>query len=240
MFLHGTRLTRGQWAGQLRRLSGRYRCIAIDLPGHGGRAAETFTHESAVRAVIEALDAEVPGRPALLVGLSLGGYVAIEVAEMHPGRVSGLVLAGASAEPVGPVTVPFRVFAWIMEHRVTARLFALGSGAFFRVRYPRAIAQPIVRGGFWSKGGADAIRTLVGRRYLERVQRLWTPIVIVNGALDPVFRPGGDPWAHGARRGRHVVIPRALHLSNLDRPSTFSRVVAEALEEVLAASHITP
>lgn len=234
VFIHGTRLTRTQWWAQLRRLSGRYRCIAIDLPGHGARGREPFTHETAVRAVLEAMDAEVPGRRALLVGLSLGGYVAIEVADAHPDRVGGIVLAGASAEPVGPVTLPFRVFAWVLERPLPARIFAVASALFFRVRYRRAISAPIIDGGFWSRGGAEAIRTLVGRRYLDRVGQLWTPVVVVNGAFDPVFAPGGDTWARACRRGRHVVIRWAAHLSSLDRPRTFSRVVAEAAEEMAA------
>lgn len=233
VFLHGTRLTRAQWYPQLRRLSGRYRCVALDLPGHGTRAAEPFTIEGAAAAVAEAIDAEAATGRALVVGLSLGGYVAMEAAAAYPDRVLGLVLAGCSAEPVGPSAAPFRGFAWIMEH-VPPPLLRLANLAFFRTRYRPAISEPVIEGGFWSEGGARAIRTLLGRHYLDRMARLWTPVTIVNGAFDPVFGPGGDPWATAARRGRHVVIKWALHLSNLDRPTTFSRVVAEAAEDALA------
>jgi pimeloyl-ACP methyl ester carboxylesterase len=51
-------------------------------------------------------------------------------------------------------------------------------------------------------------------------------VLVVNGALDPVFGPGGDPWAAACRRGRHVVLARAMHLASLDRPAAFSDVVA--------------
>jgi pimeloyl-ACP methyl ester carboxylesterase len=105
--------------------------------------------------------------------------------------------------------------------------------ALFRARYRRAISEPIIEHGFWSAAGVQALRTLVGRRYLERVGRLWTPVTIVNGALDPVFGPGTEPWARAARRGRHVIIPWALHLSNLDRPRTFAEAVATAAEDAL-------
>ncbi|HEX5828109.1 MAG TPA: alpha/beta fold hydrolase, partial [Candidatus Limnocylindrales bacterium] len=218
VFLHGTRLTRAQWAPQLRRLSGRYRCVAVDLPGHGTRADEPFTAEGAADAVAQAIDAEAASGRALLVGLSLGGYAAIEAADAYPAKVLGLVLAGCSAEPIGPTTAPFRVFAWLME-RVPTPILRAANLAFFRTRYRPAISEPIIEGGFWSAGGARAIRTVLGRRYLDRMARLWTPVTVVNGALDPVFAPGGDPWATAARRGRHVVIPWALHLSNLDRPT---------------------
>jgi pimeloyl-ACP methyl ester carboxylesterase len=232
VFIHGTRLTRAQWLPQLRRLSSRYRCIAVDLPGHGSRAGEPFSIPAAVSSVVEAIEAEAADGRALVVGLSLGGFIAIELAEAHPDRVRGLVLAGCSAEPVGPASVPFHGFAWLMSH-VSPRVLRLVSLALFRARYRRPISEPIIRGGFWSTAGVVALRSLVGRRYLERVGRLWTPVTVVNGALDPVFGPGTEPWAHTARRGRSVIIPWALHLSNLDRPRTFSAAVAAAAEDAL-------
>ncbi len=225
VFVHGTRLNRNQWLPQLRRLSGRYRCVAIDLPGHGERADERFTMSAASDAVIAAVEAEAPGGRAVIVGLSLGGYVAIEAAERCPERVSGLVLSGCSAEPVGPVALLFRALAALLER---APLGAQGrvSSTFFRVRYGREVADPIIAGGFWSAGGAQALRVLVRTRFLERLARLWTPVLVVNGALDPVFGPGGDPWAAACRRGRHVVLSRAMHLASLDRPAAFSDLVA--------------
>lgn len=233
VFLHGTRLSRAQWAPQLRRLAGRYRCVSLDLPGHGSRADEPFTIPAATAAVAAAIDAEAASGRALVVGLSLGGYMALETAEAYPDKVLGLVLAGCSAEPVGPSSAPFRAFATLMERLSPGALHVLNV-AFFRTRYRRAVAEPIIEGGFWYAGGARAIRTLLGRRYIDRLSRLWTPVTIVNGALDPVFGPGGDPWASAARRGRHVLIPWALHLSNLDRPTTFARIVAGAAQDALA------
>jgi pimeloyl-ACP methyl ester carboxylesterase len=51
-------------------------------------------------------------------------------------------------------------------------------------------------------------------------------VLVVNGAFDPVFGPQGEYWAASCRRGRHVVVQRAMHLSNLDRPAAFTRLVA--------------
>jgi pimeloyl-ACP methyl ester carboxylesterase len=233
VFIHGTRLTRAQWLPQVRRLSASYRCVAVDLPGHGARATEPFTIEGAVDAVTAAIDAEAESGTALIVGLSLGGYVAIETAVARPDRVLGLVLAGCSAEPVGASSAPFRLFARLME-QVPARVLRVINLAFFRTRYRPAVSEPVIAGGFWSTGGAQALRTLIGRRYLERLGRLWTPVTIVNGAFDPVFGPGGEHWAATARRGRSLRIAWALHLSNLDRPTTFSRIVADAARDAIA------
>ncbi len=235
VFLHGTRFSRRQWWPQLRRLSARYRCVAVDLPGHGERAGEPWSFEAARAAVIGAIEAEVPSGRAVLVGLSLGGYVAIDVADAEPDRVAGLVLAGCSGEAFGTMALPFLGLAWVLE-RLPARALRALNIAFFRLRYPRSIADPIIDGGFWWTGGAQAVRSVVGQRFLDRLGRLWTPVLVVNGALDPVFGPGGEFWAATCRSGRSVVIPRAMHLSSLDRPRAFSRHVARFMDEARDAT----
>jgi pimeloyl-ACP methyl ester carboxylesterase len=197
VFLHGTRLTRAQWWPQLRRLRGEYRCVALDLPGHGVLADCTFTIEAATDLVRTAIESEIPSGRAVIVGLSLGGYVAIDTAEAYPELVAGLVLAGCSGEAFGPMSWPYRFFRALLERSPTG-----------------------------AQDRAAALDLLIGRRYLDRLGRLWTPVLVVNGSLDPVFGPGGEYWAASCRRGRHAVIARAMHLSNLDRPNAFSRLVA--------------
>ncbi|HYO43927.1 MAG TPA: alpha/beta fold hydrolase [Candidatus Limnocylindrales bacterium] len=225
VFVHSTRLTRAMWWPQLRRLSGSFRCVAVDLPGHGVLADEPFSIAGAVDVVRLAIEAEIPAGRAVIVGLSLGGYIAIDTAEAHPDLVEGLVLAGCSGEAFGAMATPFRLFRALLAKgpRPLQRIISL---AFVRSRYRRHVSEPIIEGGFWPDGGADALTVLIGRHYLDRLSRLWTPVLVVNGALDLVFGPQGDYWAASCRRGEQAVIPLAMHLSNLDRPSTFARLVA--------------
>jgi len=229
VFLHSTRLTRSQWWPQMRRLAGRFRCVAVDLPGHGVLAAEPFTLDGAMEVVRAAIETEIPSGRAILVGLSLGGYLAIDTAEAYPDLVAGIVLAGCSAEAFGPMAWPFRFLAAVLERAPRGALDLANTG-FFRLRYRRRIAEPIIAGGFWPRGGAAGARMLLGRRYLDRLARLWTPVLVVNGTLDPVFGPQGEYWAASCRSGRHVAIPRAMHLSNLDRPTAFADIVAGLAE----------
>ncbi len=231
VFIHGTRLSRAMWAPQVFRLADRYRCITVDLPGHGVLGGVPFTVDGATATVRDAIAAESATGRAVLVGLSLGGYVAIDTAEVFPDHVDGLVLAGCSAEPVGAMAWPFRMLASTLE-RAPQRGLETANRTFFRLRYGGAVAADLIDGGFWSAGGATALRLLVGRRYLDRLARLWTPVLIVNGALDPVFGPRGDYWAASCRSGRHVVLRRAMHLSNLDRPAAFAGAVAGFADRV--------
>ena len=78
VFIHGTRLCRAIWAPQVAALGGEFRAIAIDLPAHGQRAGEPFSLESAADAVAATIRAEAAGGSAIVVGLSLGGYVAMD------------------------------------------------------------------------------------------------------------------------------------------------------------------
>ena len=74
VFIHGVRLTGAMWAPQVADLSDTFRTIALDLPAHGTRSGEAFTLDAATEAVASTIRAEAGGR-AVVVGLSLGGYV---------------------------------------------------------------------------------------------------------------------------------------------------------------------
>lgn len=223
VFIHATRLTRGMWVTQVARLSDTHRVIALDLPGHGVRADEPFTLDGAADLVAAVIDEAAGGR-AVVVGLSLGGYVAIHLAGRSPDRVRGLVLAGASAEPAGIRSAPYRALALVMDTFDGHGLDTLNRW-FFRTRFAPAIAEPIVAGGFWATGGAAALRSLAGHRFLPELAAYPGPTLILNGSLDLPFRLGGRTFATTAREGRVARIPRATHLSNLDQPAAFSEAV---------------
>jgi len=224
VFLHGTRLTRAAWAGQLDALSDEFRTIAVDLPAHGSRAGESFTLDGAADRVAAMIREQAADGRAIVVGLSLGGYVAMVLAERDPDCVRGLVIAGATAEPVGARSVPYRALAVVLDRFEGPALRRLNAW-FFRTRYPASIAEPIVAGGFWSDGGAHALRALFGQRFAPRLARYPGPTLILNGEWDLLFRLSAGTFAAAARDAHRVRLSRALHLSNLDQPAAFNAAV---------------
>lgn len=228
VFLHGTRLTRGMWAPQMARLSDSFRTIALDLPGHGVRTDEAFTLDAAADTVARVIDEAAGGR-AIVVGLSLGGYVAIHLAGRSPERVRGLVLAGATAEPDGIRKAPYRALATVLDTFDGHGLDRLNRW-FFRNRFGPDIAAPIIAGGFWASGGAAALRTLAGHRFLPSLAAYPGPTLILNGEFDLPFRLGQRQFAAAARDARIVRLAGATHLSNLDRPDAFSLAVRRFAE----------
>ena len=217
VFVHGTRLTRAAWSPQMDALAGEFRTIAVDLPGHGERAGETFTLAGAAETVGDAID-EAGGGRAIVVGLSLGGYVAMDLAARSPERVRGLVLAGATAEPLGLGRAPYLALAWVMARFAGPHLEALNRW-FFRTRFPPAISGPIIAAGFWPAGGAAALRALSGERFRPRLAAYPGPTVILNGEFDLPFRLSAGSFARVARDPHRVLLKGASHLTNLDRPA---------------------
>lgn len=223
VFVHGTRLCRTMWRAQLDDLADRFHVIAVDLPGHGMRAGERFTVEAAAARVGDVIESVARGR-AVVVGLSLGGYVAMDLAARRPELVRGLVLSGATAEPVGLRAWPFLALAWAMERFDGEGLDALNTW-FFRTRYPPRIADAIIAGGFWSAGGAAALRGLLGQRFAPRLAAYPGRTLILNGAYDVPFRLYAGDFARVARDVQRVRLGGATHLANLDRPAAFSLAV---------------
>jgi pimeloyl-ACP methyl ester carboxylesterase len=226
VFVHGTRLSRAAWTPQLAALSDEFRTIALDLPGHGERAAERFSLDGAADVLAATIQDQAFGGRAVVVGLSLGGYVAMTLAAGRPSLVRGLVIAGASAEPVGIGSLPYRALAGAMARFAGPRLDRFDAWSFRR-RYPPSIAEPIVAGGFSSSAGAEALQTLVGQRFAPRLAAYPGPTLILNGALDLPFRLSAATFAAAASDARRVRLAGALHHSNLDRPTAFSLAVRE-------------
>jgi pimeloyl-ACP methyl ester carboxylesterase len=238
VFIHPTRLNRTFWTPQVEALSPSNRVLALDLPGHGRLERERFTLPGAVAVVRAAIESERASMdetvPTIIVGLSLGGYVAMAFAAEAPGIADVLVLAGSTVEPTGRRAHPFRALALAYDrthHLVFDRLIA----AFVRRRYPGGLGDLLVASGFAYRGGSEALRSLAGEPFLPRLAAYPGTVVLVNGGRDVAMRPGERRFLAIARRGRLVTLPGAYHLSSLDRPAEFTAVIRAAVAEALEA-----
>lgn len=100
LFLHGFTWTSDAWHAIAEGLSAQFRCIAVDLPGHGGtawpEALPPPTFEKVSHALLELLG-ELKSPPPHLVGYSLGGRLALRMATLDASKFERLALIGASA-----------------------------------------------------------------------------------------------------------------------------------------------
>ncbi len=98
LLLHGFMGDASDWDAVAEALAPAFRCVAVDLPGHGeavGLPDEAYTVEGTTAALVETLDAL--GVPCcFVVGYSMGGRLALHFALRHPERCARLVLESAS------------------------------------------------------------------------------------------------------------------------------------------------
>ncbi len=223
VLLHSVQLTRKMWLPQVDALRGEYRVIAPDLPGHGALAGIPFRLDTAVEGVADLIDREARGA-ALVVGLSLGGYVSMALAADHPHKAAGLVLAGCSADARGIWMLPYRLMV-LLSPRIRDRWMAALNAWLYRRRFPLSIAEAQIRAGFYFKAFPQVIRELVGRDFRATLRRYPGPVLFLNGERDRIFRGGERAFVAAAANARLLLLEHAGHLTNLEQPEAFTRTV---------------
>jgi pimeloyl-ACP methyl ester carboxylesterase len=216
------------WRGHVRALRrAGLTAAAIDLPGHGKRRGEPFSVAAACAAVDDAVTRLAPdGSAVVLVGHSLGGYMAGEYASRNPERIALLVLSGCSTTPNGPLAWGFRVGS-----RIVSRLPAQGR-RFDRLAQ-RLVLRPWARadvtdGGLAYEAMPAALSAACTLRPTATLARLDRPIWLVNGRWDH-FRLGEKRLARVLRQGRTVIVPGAGHMAPLDQPVAYTRILLAAV-----------
>ncbi|MFF3893279.1 alpha/beta fold hydrolase [Streptomyces sp. NPDC001812] len=234
VFVHGTRFSAGQWSVQLAALRDEFPVVAVDLPGHGERSAQPWSLGTATEIIASAVDSLGRG-PALVVGHSLGGYAALEFARCRPERLRGLILAGASASTRGLGTVPYRWVAGLVP-RIPADRLARWNDRLLRRLYPPEVVEATIRSGYAFHALPAAWGEVLGRFDADAMRHVKSPVLILNGEKDVVFRSGEADFARAHPHARVELIPRARHLANFDDPDAFTDAVRRFAQQLPAVS----
>ena len=246
VFLHGLGASSITWQENVGPLSERFTVYAPDIPGHGDsvKLGVDYNTDAGVSLILGFLDAV--GTPAAaLAGSSMGGLIALLTALRHPERVSHLVLintAGFGRETASYLRVmSLPLLGELLEgptHRSAKAMMRLVFGP--RKEYPEELFQELVRTRSLP-GGRDAVlKSLrqgvdifgMKRRYrlLHRLQELQMPLMIVWGALDPVF-PSKHAYAaaEAAPQARFLFFPDAGHWPHMEEAERFNAEVTAFL-----------
>lgn len=240
VFLHGHPFSRAMWAGQLESLSDEFRVVAPDLPGYGESppVADTLPMRGFADAVVELLDALGIER-ATVVGLSMGGLVAMELGLAHPDRVEGLVLAATTAAPLTEEEATRRRTAaadieanGMLGHAVEMLPKLFGPAASRDPTITVPIVTTMLRTG--PAGAAAALRGRAERPDYERLLRyLLPPALVIAGDSDAFStKEVTDQLVAALPRPEVLILEGVGHLPNLEAPSQFNAAVRAFVRRV--------
>jgi pimeloyl-ACP methyl ester carboxylesterase len=258
VLVHGLAGQWQNWLENIPRLAQERRVIAPDLPGHGltpmPRDEITISgYGRYVDALCEMLElGEVD-----MIGNSMGGFVAAEVAIQFPQRIDQLVLvsaAGIASADVAkmPIMTIGRVMRALASHgtarfdrSLAARPRSRHHTLALVARYPSRLKADLAYEGFFKGAGKpgflDALRANLNYDFRDRLPEISQPTLIVWGENDSII-PVRD--AHEFERlipdSRKVVMRATGHVPMAERPSTFNELVLDFLAETGRATEREP
>jgi len=211
LFLHGWAQSSRVWYQQKQVFTGAH---YLNLPGHGG------AKDVPADAWVEHLTAQLPDEPCMLVGWSLGGSIAMEIARRFPGRIAGLALIGSTPcfraahdWPHGcdePTFATFKDASTSDSARALTRFFALmlhGDG-LARSAYNQLAQQAVDKEHPATAAGLAAGLELLVRLDLRcALLAMQMPVLLVHGEQDAIVAVEAGRWL-----ARHIPGAQAHYL----------------------------
>jgi 3-oxoadipate enol-lactonase len=225
------------WDGQLAALERDFRILRYDLRGHGGSETTPgdYTIDILVQDLRTLLD-DVQVRKTHLVGLGLGGAIVQAFAIAYPDRVERLMPCCCRARMVPDFaamwhklreTVQKSGLETIVEPTVQ-RWFSED----FKQAHPEVLEKirKMIR-GTTQEGYLGVTAAFLGLELEDRLSHIRAPTLYVSGANDPL---GGPPelmkgLSAKVKGARHVSVPNAAHIANIQNPEGFNQVLGEFL-----------
>lgn len=215
--------------------------VSVDLRGHGDSDATFDSYgdvETAedLRALLESL-----GRPAVVVGNSMGAGAAVCLAGAHPALVTGLVL-------VGPF-VRNGAVSWWQKMALRAALAAPWAALTWKAYLPKlyagrrpddldehaaAVVASLRRPGYAT---AFSRTTRLSHQPAEdSLSGVTAPTLVVMGELDPDFPdPAAEArWIAERLSAQVLMVPEAGHYPQAQRPDVVGPAVVDFLRSVTA------
>lgn len=240
LFLHGIGGNRTNWTRQVAALSDGYACAAWDMRGYGGSGdyEGPFRFSDALDDVDRVLD-HFGAEAAHLVGLSLGGRIALTYAAERPERVASLVLADTSAGSEA-MNSEEKIEAFLAQRLAPLRAGKtpadIAPGLRDRLAGPDASedARAEIEASLASLRADSYVKTMEGavRNQGFSPEEVRAPTLVLTGEHDAMAPPDVARALTGSIPGaRFAIVPGAGHLSNIEMPEAFTGLVRDFLAE---------
>lgn len=235
LLLHAFPLHAGMWDRQVEALAATHRVIAPDYRGLGGTGGSPEPSTMGLLAGdVRALLAHLRVERAAVVGLSMGGYLALELWRQAPGLFAGLALCDTKAGADTPEGAAGReTFAknaltqglhWVADQMVPKLLKPAPD--------PAAVAEVRTLIGAGTPVGVAAAQRGMALRpdSTPTLATITCPTLVVVGAEDGLTPPAeAEKLAAGIRGATLARVDGAGHLPNIEQPAAFNQALARFL-----------
>jgi len=242
VLIHGYALDTRMWDDQFDAFSKQYQVIRYDLRGFGKSAVptgESYAYHEDLKALMEFLGI---GR-AHLLGLSLGGAIAINFALAYPAATQSLILADVSA--LDGYEWPEELERWFTPifnaakdgDLELAKEHWLNTGWFIPAREKPDVIVNLnkITSGYsgWHFSNDNPVQSLVPSAN-ERLKEINSPTLIMVGERDLSFynHPIANRLKQQIPNSQKVVIPGVGHMANMEDPKGFNQLVLSFLAKL--------
>ena len=237
VLVHGYLGGAEQWRREIERFSDRYDVIAPNLPGYGAATDRPGcdTIQGMAEAVLALLD-DLGVRDFVLLGHSMGGMVAQEMARMRPGAVRRLILYGTG--PLGLMPNRFEPLATsrarLLSDGVEATIARIGATWFRKGAEAEGFSTVARIGARANRQAAEAaLDAMAGWDGRAALKQLTMPTLVIWGDSDRSYRwPQVETLWTNLPDVRLSVIPGAAHAAHLEKPALFHSLIEDFLSEV--------
>lgn len=245
LFLHAFPLNSNMWDDQLEALAAEnIPAVALDFPGFGKSQPWNFSPSiEDYGNVAYRIMRDCRAEGAIVVGLSMGGYVALSLLKNHPEMLRGLVLANtkATADTEEIRQKRFDSIKQILDARSLDALIESHLEKFFTEQTRRENPQLLQRARALMQQGSvegviHALQAMAhrpdGRQYLKNATY---PALVIAGANDSLTTlEDARQIVENLPDGELKIIENAAHLSNMEAAPIFSKFLKEYVDTILA------
>ncbi len=238
--IHGWGMNRAVWQTILPALARQTTATTIDLPGHGDAAMTSGATGAA--AFLSPLREQLPADSRLL-GWSLGGLLAMQLALAEPRRYSALILVASNPcfrtrehWPYGMTSTTLDDFSRRLQSDAGATIDAFLNLQFLGSKGGRQALRSLQQ-ALRSRPAPDEIALQTGLDLLsetdlsEQLTRLDIPTLIIQGSHDRIVPPAAaEAMAARLPKARLEIIDGAGHAPFLSHPAPFTRAVLDFID----------
>jgi pimeloyl-ACP methyl ester carboxylesterase len=238
LFLNGLGMSVRDWQNQAAYFSKEYRVITFDYRGQGASdkppgpySISLFCDDTA--GLLRSIDAW----PAHLVGLSMGGMVAFQMAVSRPELIRSMVIVNSGPELILRTWrqkfefLKRRLIVRVLGMRMMAEILA---GRLFPEKGQKALRGEMAKR--WARNDKNAyihsIRALENWRVSEYLEGINCPTLVISADQDYTPVSYKQYYASRMPEARVAVISNSRHATPLDQPEIFNTTVGEFLKAI--------